>query len=89
MGTGIVSLGIKRPGCEFHRLRRYGGKVKSEWSCTSTLRMCLNSEETDKCNFLLQTIVMFVATAVEELLVATFRSLQTHESVGLSVVFST
>jgi len=32
---------------------------------------------------------MFVVTAIEELLVATFRSLQTHETVRLSVAIST
>jgi hypothetical protein len=89
MGTGIVSPGIKRPACEVHCLHRYGGKVKRERSCTSTLHVCLNGEEMDKCTFLLQTIVMFVVTAVEDQLVPTFRSVQTHETVGLSILIST
>jgi hypothetical protein len=42
MGTGALSLGVKRPGREANHSPPSSAEVKNAWSCTSTPPICLH-----------------------------------------------
>ena len=47
---GVLSQGVKWPGCEVSHLSPCSTEIKNEWSYTSTPPTCLHGVEKDKCN---------------------------------------
>jgi hypothetical protein len=55
MGTGVLSLGVKRPGSESEYSPSSSAEVKNEWSNTSTPPICLYVVDRDSFIFMTLT----------------------------------
>ena len=60
------SLGIKRPACEAARSTLSDAEVKNEWSCISTLPICLHAVRTDNLTFTFPWLLLTHTTFTQE-----------------------
>jgi len=51
VGTGLLSLGVKWPGCEVNHLPSSKTKVKNEWSYSCAPSICLHAVDSENCTF--------------------------------------